>query len=629
MSQTGLYWLPEISDWNARLKFKQEGSAARWDELRLLASSKIDFMRTERLAMALSKEFPAPPETATGKPVRLAILSSCTMGHLHASIKVAALRRGIWLDVYENEYGMHLQELMDPASKLHTFQPSVVLVALDSHYLTRTADVAFDDSQADQAFTEIMDELRVCWSTLSEAFRCHVLQQTVLPIHALVLGNNEQRVPGSRSSFVERLNHSLRIEAVCRGIDLVSIDTVASEYGVRVWHDPVLWHRAKQEISPAVAPLYGDIVVRPIAARAGRSAKCLVLDLDNTIWGGVIGDDGLDGIVLGQGSALGEAFLAIQTYAKDLAKRGIILAVCSKNDEAVAFAVFDQHQDMVLRRADIACFIANWNDKATNIKNIAARLNIGLDALVFADDNPFERELVRQSVPMVAVPDLPEDPAFVVQCLVDAGYFEGIAVTDEDRLRSKQYQANLERGALQASTTDLPSYLKGLSMELLWRRIDRAGLARVVQLINKTNQFNLTTRRYTESDVVTLMTDETAFGLQIRLTDRFGDNGMIAVVIGRRQSSICLIDTWLMSCRVLGRQVEDATLNLVADEARRLGASKLVGEYVPTAKNGMVRTHYPKLGFTLLDPPESAVERFELDLAAFEPRPTLMEVKEA
>jgi FkbH-like protein len=363
--------------------------------------------------------------------------------------------------------------------------------------------------------------------------------------------------------------------------------------------------------------MYGDLVGRIIAALQGRAAKCLVLDLDNTLWGGVVGDDGLAGLVLGQGSALGEAFVAFQTYARDLTGRGIVLAVCSKNDEANALEPFEKHPEMILKRADIASFVANWSDKAHNLRAIAQELNIGLDALVFVDDNPFERALVRQELPMVAVPEIGDDPTFYAQTVSDAGYFESLAITDEDRVRSSQYQDNRQRDALKASATDLPTYLRSLDMRLIWRRFDDIGLQRTVQLINKTNQFNLTTARYTEDDVLAVMRDPRAFGLQLRLLDRFGDNGIIAILIGRLQdNNDLLIDTWLMSCRVLGRKVEAATLCLLVAQARRLGATVLRGVFRPTAKNAMVKDHYAKLGFSPV-PGAAGEDWYELALNSY------------
>jgi FkbH-like protein len=367
-----------------------------------------------------------------------------------------------------------------------------------------------------------------------------------------------------------------------------------------------------------------------LAAQQGRSSKCLVLDLDNTLWGGVIGDDGLEGIVLGQGSALGEAYVAFQSYAKELSRRGVILAVCSKNDEANALAPFEKHPDMVLRRSDIACFVANWQDKPANLRSIAETLNIGIDSLVLADDNPFERNIVRRELPMVAVPELPEDPALYAGCIADAGYFEALRVTGEDLERSQQYQGNLQREVLRSSSTDVASYLKSLGMKLIWRPFDQVGMQRVVQLINKTNQFNLTTRRYTQADVTAVMNDPAALTLQLRLIDMFGDNGIIAIVIGKPAGNRgdMLIDTWLMSCRVLGRQVEEATLNLVAAQATRLRATGLIGEYRPTAKNGMVRDHYAKLGFAPMSEGSEGATRWHLPIGGFAPYDTFIAIEE-
>jgi len=488
---------------------------------------------------------------------------------------------------------------------------------------------ALDAAEAERSLEEVARRIRECWRLAREAFRCPVIHQAPLPVFPPVLGNNEHRLPGSRQAFIARCNDRLRALADEDGVDLLALDARAALDGLAAWHDPALWHRAKQQVSPVAAPLYGELVARLLAARQGRSAKCLVLDLDNTLWGGVVGEDGLAGLVLGQGSALGEAFAAFQDYARELSGRGVILAVCSKNDEAAALEPFDRHPEMVLKRSHIASFLANWNDKPANLRAIAEELNIGLDALVFVDDNPFERNLVRHELPMVAVPEIGDDPASFARTLADAGYFEGVAVTAEDRARTGQYQGNRQRERLKESATDLDSYLRGLEMELRWRPFDDVGLQRTAQLINKTNQFNLTTRRYSEEEVRAVMHDSRAFGLQLRLVDRFGDNGIIAIVIGRMNSDDDLaIDTWLMSCRVLGRQVEATTLNLVAAAARRLGARRLVGEYVATKKNAIVRDHYARLGFTVVETGADGGSRAVLALAGFVPARTVIAVKE-
>ena len=627
---TELHWLPTIPDWRPRLRALTADPAKAWDEAVALANGRINFVLTNALDEATRRVFAQPPATLATKPVRLAVLGSSTVTHLLPAIRVAGLRRGIWIDTYEADYGQYLQELSDPESGLHAFKPTAILLALDAHHLTAGVTAGMDEPTADAALAETKAHLQEIWKLARDAFKCSILQQAALPVHLPVLGLNEHRLPGSRARYVARLNEALRPMAEADGVDILSIDDRAARDGVHAWHDSGLWHRSKQEVSPTAAPLYGDLVGRRLAAKQGRSFKCLVLDLDNTVWGGVIGDDGMEGIAIGQGSALGEAYTAFQDYCRELTRRGIILAVCSKNDEVNAVEPFEKHPDMVLKRGDIASFVANWSDKAGNIRSIAEELNIGLDSLVFIDDNPFERNLVRQELPMVAVPEVSDDPVGYPIALSDAGYFEGLSVTDEDRERTSQYQGNKARDALKASATDLPAYLRGLEMNLIAKPFDRIGLQRIVQLINKSNQFNLTTRRYTDEDILAVMAAPDAFGLQLRLLDRFGDNGEIAIIIGRLlEQKDLLIDTWLMSCRVLGRQVEPTTLNLIAEQAKKLGAKRLVGEYIPTKKNGMVKDHYARLGFTVAAVNDGGGSRNLLDLAEFTPAETFIHVTES
>ncbi len=626
---TQLHWLPDDPAWRARLKaLRTQSGEAAWAEAVALARLRVDFVRANALDQTVRAVFDGRPPAGVGATqVRLALLGSCTMAHLHGGIRVAGLRRGLWIDIYENAYGQYWQELVDPASGLHAFGPGVVLLALDAHHLAAGLSAQAEPAEGEAAVAGQIARIAECWRLARAAFRCPVIHQTPLAVHADLLGLNEHRLPRSAARVIAAINQQLRPMADAAGVALLTVDTRAARDGLAAWHDVGLWHRAKQEISPAAAPFYGDMVGRLVAALLGRSFKCLVLDLDNTLWGGVIGDDGMDGIVLGQGSPLGEGYTAFQAYARELSRRGVILAVCSKNDEANALEPFERHPEMILRRTDIAAFCANWQDKAANLRAIADELTIGLDSLVFVDDNPVERALVRAELPMVAVPEVTDDPISFLRAVSDAGYFESVVVTDEDRVRAAQYQGNRARAALQASTTDMDAYLRGLEMEMIWRRFDRMGLQRIVQLINKTNQFNLTTRRTTEDAVVGVMESPTAFGLQLRLVDRFGDNGIIAICIGRLQGDgDLLIDTWLMSCRVLGRGVEPATLNLIAEQARRLGAKRLVGDYIPTQKNAMVRDHYVRLGFAMVEQREDGGSRAVLDLAGFVPTATFIKV---
>lgn len=610
-NSTHFEWLPEKIDWNTT--FETARTLNSREALRFyleLASSRVDFIQTARLDRAVQRiaEY-ARTALSDPRPVRLAILGSSTLSHLIPGIRIGALRREIWVDVYEGSYGMYRQELQDPASGLHAFRPDVLLICLDAQHLLGAEGTTV---------AGVLSGIRTCWQLAKQAFPCSILQQTVLPIFHPVLGNNEHRYPQSTLAMSWSLNQELRRASESEGVHLLSVDMLSAVDGSAEWYDEALWHRSKQEIHPRVSHVYGDHVGRILAALRGRSYKCLVLDLDNTLWGGVIGDDGLSGIRLGQGSALGEAHLAFQKYALALSHRGVILAVCSKNDAANALEAFERHPEMILRRKDIACFVANWEDKATNLRAIAKALNIGLDSLVFADDNAFERNLIRRELPQVAVPELPEDPSFYATCIASAGYFESLGATAEDQQRTAQYKANAERELLRDSVTDIETYLRELKMELHWAQVDSISLPRVVQLINKTNQFNLTTRRYTAQEVSAMMLDSRNLLLHFRLVDRYGDNGIISVVIGQMDDeNDLLLDTWLMSCRVLGRQVEAATLNIVSNLARDRGARSIVGDYHPTAKNGMVRAHYKNLGFAHVEEHPDGSSRWKLDLARF------------
>jgi len=624
-----LRWLPEIMDWRQRLRALATTHGEIWPHAVALANARIDFTRTNALDDVVRRRQIHPPAAAT-KPVRLAVLGSSTTAHLLPGIRVGGLRRDIFISTYESEYGQYLQALLDTGSALHAFKPSAVLFVFDAQHLTQGLHAALTEDDAASLLAETLARLQNCWSLAREAFGGQIIQQTALDVFPPLLGSNEYRLAGSKSGFLARLNAAIRESAAQYGIDLLAVDEAARLHGIATWHDPALWHRSKQEVTPALSPTYGDMVARLIAAQQGRSRKCLVLDLDNTLWGGVIGDDGLDGIVLGQGSPLGEGFVAVQAYARELARRGIILAVSSKNDEANALEVFDKHPEMLLKRRDIASFRANWDDKAANLRAVADELNIGLDSLVFLDDNPFERNFVRENLPMVAVPEVPDDdPALVPGILAEAGYFESLGITNEDRQRSAQYQENRARNQLRATATDIEGYLRALDMRMIWSRFDKISQQRVVQLINKTNQFNLTTRRHNDADVEGVMADPKSFGLHIRLLDRFGDNGIIAIIIGRMlDDEAVTIDTWLMSCRVLGRQVEPTTLNLIAAQAKALGAKTLIGQYIPTKKNAMVRDHYVKLGFELVCQSPDGGSLARLDLTRFQPAATFIQVTE-
>lgn len=585
-----------------------------------LANTRLDFVQVARLDKLLQRSLLAGTgDIGSSRSLKLAVMSSSTVDHLIPALRVAALRGNFQLQTFTGDYGMYRQALQNQKSELFEFGPDALLFAFDAVHLFGGHIPSLQRSEADALVEAVCQQTLGVWQLARARFSGQILQQTVLPVFEPMIGSNEGRLPGSVASLVTRFNFRMIELADENGVDILNLNGAIMQDGLNLWHDPVLWHRAKQEISPVAAPAYGDLVVRLVAAQQGRSAKCLVLDLDNTLWGGVIGDDGLEGLRLGHGSALGEAYIAFQSYVRALARRGVILAVCSKNDAENARVPFESHPEMVLKLNEIACFVANWSDKPGNLRHIAERLDIGIDSLVFVDDNPFERNIVRRELPMVSVPELPEDPAFYAKCIADGGYFEALHITAEDLERGGQYRANMAREDLRASHTDLEGYLKSLNMELRWQPFDRVGLQRIVQLINKTNQFNLTTRRYTASDVQAVMQTPGALTLQLRLLDGFGDNGVIGIVIGKPEDRSIRLDIWLMSCRVLGRQIEEATMNLVSAEALRLGATSLIGEYVPSKKNGIVRDHYRRLGFENVESQLDGSSIWILHVADFKP----------
>jgi FkbH-like protein len=457
-----------------------------------------------------------------------------------------------------------------------------------------------------------------------------VVQQSCIHTGEPLFGNLDGLVPGAPRAVVDRLNQAMRDAAAREGVLVLDLAHWAERHGRDAWFDPVRWHYAKQLVAPGAAVFYGDLVGRVLAALRGRSSKCLVLDLDNTLWGGVIGDDGLDGIVLGQGNAAGEAFIAFQSYVKRLSERGVILAVCSKNDPAIAEHAFRQHPEMVLKRDDIAAFVANWQDKPSNLREIARALNIGLDSLVFFDDNPAEREIVRQNLPEVAVPEAPAEVTGFSRCVAEGGWFEAVSFTTDDQQRGQQYLANQQRDAASSSATNMADFLASLEMRMLAAPFNRIDLPRIAQLTGKTNQFNVTTRRYSQEQLAAFGADPKAVALSFRLIDRFGDNGLICVLIALpdpADSATLRIDTWLMSCRVLGRQVEQEVINQLCQVARERGFARLIGEYIPTAKNGLVRELYQRVGFERISPEDATATLWSMAVPDDAPYRTFIDVE--
>jgi FkbH-like protein len=589
--------------------------AARWAALRRVARHRLDFAETLRLDKRLGA-LPSDLATAGPSALRLAVLGSYTLDHLLPGIRVGGLRRDLPLDVRIGAYDQYRQDLLGSESWLATFRPEAVLLALHADALLAPMALGADEAEIEAAGSAIVEAMRALWRAAKDRFKATVLQQTVLDVAEPLFGHFEAAVAATPSARIARLNAAIRRAAREDGVLLIDLDLLIARHGRKAWFDPALWASAKQEIRHGMTPLYGDHVARVLAASRGLAKKCLVLDLDNTLWGGLVGDDGVGGIKIGPGDPAGEAFLAFQTYCKRLGERGVVLAVCSKNDLADAEAPFRERAEMALKRDDFAAFVVNWDDKAANLRAIAETLNLGLDALVFFDDNPAERALIRRELPEIEVPEVPSEPALYPECLAAAGYFESVAFTEDDRKRAGHYAGNRQRATLEARATDIDGFLRDLDMELRVGPFDSAGLPRVVQLINKTNQFNLTTRRRSDAEIAGLIEDSTALTFQARLLDRFGDNGLISVAIALPDAARggYALDTWLMSCRVLGRQVERALMGVVAAAVKARGQHRVWGVYRPSAKNAMVRQHYAGLGFVAAGREPDGAEVWRLDL---------------
>ncbi|MCC6472074.1 MAG: HAD family hydrolase [Alphaproteobacteria bacterium] len=613
-----LAWLPRPpTDFRDQLRaIGGEEGGRPGDRLRYLAGHALNLNQTAALASVLDRLHQNGADLAPLKPLRLALVGNGTLSFIAPALKVGAARFGFALELIETEYGTAAQEALNPDSRLNRANPDFVLLGMDWRSLPLRCSPG-DAVAAEAAVGEAVATLKSMGKGIKDACGATAIFQTVARPAESLFGSLDFRVAGTARDVVDRFNRALVSSIQGKTDLLLDVAGLAETVGLADWHDLGQWYLAKLPFAQDFVPLYADHVARLLAAARGASRRCLVLDLDNTLWGGVIGDDGLAGIDIGQGSPVGEAHLGVQSAALSLRDRGIVLAVSSKNEDATARSPFQQHPDMLLRESHIAVFQANWQDKAANIRAIARSLALGLDAFVLLDDNPVERAQVRRALPEVAVPELPDDPALYARVLLASGYFESVAFSVEDIARASYYQANATRAGLLETSGDLDAFLVSLDMTISFSAFNEMGRERIAQLIGKSNQFNLTTRRYSAAEVDALGRNSDILTLQVRLTDRFGDNGMISVVICRRDGSAWEIDTWLMSCRVLGRRVEEAVLQELVRQARRKGISLLRGVYIPTDRNALVKDHYDKLGFALERDHPSGRRDWILDVEQF------------
>jgi FkbH-like protein len=528
--------------------------------------------------------------------LRLAIVGGPTTLQLRQLIEIFLAAEGIPAVIFEGEYGLFRQEILNPNSALDSFKPDILFLAVGMRDVVRFPPIEATSAEADSLAGAELGDWSSLWENARSRWNATVIQNNFELEPERLWGHFSLRQAASRTNYLNRLNRLLAEEAP-PFVVLHDISSLAAEAGAAHWFDPRYYHEFKMPCGAECLPLYAHSVFSLLRAVRGCSKKVVAVDLDNTLWGGVVGDVGAGGIKLGQGSGEGEAYLAFQKYLKELSQRGIVLAVCSKNDSEKAREPFERRPDMVLKMSDVASFVANWQNKAENLRRISDELNLKLDSFVFVDDNPAERALVRRFLPEVGVPDLPEDPAGYIQAIARYRYFETTSFTREDAARTRFYAEDSRRRELAASAADLDSFLKSLAMRMKVEPIHELNVERATQLVNKSNQFNLTTRRYAVAEIRTKAADPEWRTLTFSLRDSLGDNGLICVLLVHNERDTMSVDTWVMSCRVLQRGVEQFVRNELVAMASREGCSSICGTYLPTAKNALVAKLYPDLGF--------------------------------
>ncbi|WP_454043015.1 HAD-IIIC family phosphatase [Cellulosimicrobium sp. Marseille-Q8652] len=547
------------------------------------------------------------------RSVRLALLASHTSGPLASALRVAALAHGIALDVHEAPYHAYEQEIADPASGTYAYRPDVVLLAVDQ----REARLPDLSASPEEDVRREVDRWRAHWELVRSRSRALVLQTSFVPPSADALGDVALRTPGARRRLLRQVNDELAL-AGDPGAYVVDAEAVAAEVGTDVWADPRYWFAAKQAVGPGAVPHLARRVLDVLAGALGLARKVLVLDLDNTLWGGVVGEDGVGGIVLGDGPA-GEAFVELQTFVGSLRQRGLLLAVCSKNNPADARLPFERHPEMRLGLDDLVAFEASWDTKPEALRRIAQQLDVGLDALVLVDDNPAEREIVRQLLPQVGVVELPAQPSGYVRAVATFPGLQSAGLTADDARRTELYRARREAADLEGSAATREDFLTSLRMTARVEPLDEVNLSRVVQLIGKTNQLNLTGRRHQTADVLELAARPGAVVWGLRVTDRFDDHGLVGVLVAVPSGDDLVIDTFVLSCRVLGRTAERAALDALHRWAAEQGRARILGELVPTERNAPARDILPDAGFRPAQPPPGAAassQWWELDVTA-------------
>lgn len=530
---------------------------------------------------------------------RIAVLGGSTTHDLKEMLELFLLNAGIAPDFYESEYNQYWQDVMFDNLELTEFRPDVIYIHTSSRNIEEFPTVKDSEERIEELLERVYTHFEQIWNRIEDSYQCTVIQNNFEPPFFRLLGNADFSDSHGRLNFINRLNEKFAAYArTHKNFFINDINYMASCYGLQKWADPFYWHMYKYTCAVQAIPELAYNTANIIKSIYGKNQKAFVLDLDNTLWGGVVGDDGADNIEIGQETSMGQLYSEFQKYLKAHKDLGVLLTIDSKNDEENALAGLNR-PDSVLKPEDFLIIKANWENKDRNIAEIAKELNIGTDSLVFVDDNPAERHIVKAQIQGIKVPEV-EDAVRFITTLDRAGYFEVTSLSEDDLKRNDMYKANAERLKQEAGYTDYSDYLLSLDMKAEIRPFATVYMARIAQLTNKSNQFNLTTKRCSQADIESLAGDSKYITLYGKLTDRFGDNGVVSVVFGHKDEAdgkLFHIDLWLMSCRVLKRDMEFAMMDELVFKCREQGIRRMKGYYYPTAKNGMVKEFYAVQGF--------------------------------
>ncbi|MBR7039443.1 MAG: HAD family hydrolase [Oscillospiraceae bacterium] len=554
-----------------------------------------------------------------GVPLRIAVLGGSTTSGIVKMLELFLRNRGIVPTFWECEYAQYWEVAMFDDPELKAFAPELIWIHTSARNIKEYPEVGDPRELCEHKLAQAYAHFEQMWEHLAAAYGCPVIQNNFEKPLTRLLGNREAGIPQGRIDFLTRLNCKFYDYAASHPHFYINdIDYLSACYGLDRWLEPKYWHLYKYAVAVPAIPYLAYNVSNIVCSLMGRNKKVLALDLDNTLWGGVVGDDGVAGLEIGQETSLGQAYAELQGYIKSHKQIGVLLTVCSKNDHENAIAGLE-HPDGVLRPDDFTLIMANWEPKSQNLIESAQTLDLLPESFVFVDDNPAERAIVSAQLPDTAV--VPFDS--VEECILAidrSGYFEVTTLSKDDAKRVEMYKANAQRKEAAAQFGSYQDFLLSLEMEAEIRPFDEIHLPRIAQLTNKSNQFNVTTRRYTEAEMTAVAASDDHICLYGRLKDKFGDNGIVSVVIGRIEGTTLHTELWLMSCRVLKRDMELAMLDAYVEAARARGITEIIGYYLPTAKNAMVRELFGTFGFEKTAEAENGDTTWKLGIEDYTPR---------